>query len=76
MSQAKTAGMKYELAGNTSTTNGKAITLKVAAQASTASLLWILLKRHKIVLLAIGNIVLVLNWAFPAWTSFVGSLFN
>jgi hypothetical protein len=38
---------------------------------STSAMLWHLVKRHKVALLAIGNIVLVLNWALPEWTSMV-----
>ena len=74
--KAVTAGAKYKLAGNTSTPNGKAITLKVVSQVSTHSLLWILVKRHKVALLTIGNVVLVLNWMIPAWPTIVRSLFN
>lgn len=47
--------------------DGKTTALKIANQVSTGSLVWLLVKRHKVGLLAIGNIILVLNWAFPAW---------
>lgn len=38
---------------------------------STPRLLWHIVKRHKVALLALGNIVLVLNWAVPEWTAIV-----
>lgn len=41
---------------------------------SSFSIAWFLIKRHKVGLLTIGNIILVLNWAFPAWTELVKSL--
>lgn len=51
--------------------NGKRVALKVADQIGTLSLLWLLVKRHKVAILAAGNIVLVLNWAFPEWPQLV-----
>lgn len=51
----------------------KTLLLKGASQLSTPSLLWLLVKRHKVAILATGNIVLVLNWAVPAWTEIVKS---
>lgn len=53
----------------------KKVALKVADQLNTGSLVWLLVKRHKVAILAIGNIVLVLNWAVPAWPEIVKSLF-
>lgn len=47
--------------------------LKIADQLGTASLAWLLVKRHKIAFLTAGNVVLVLNWVFPAWTELVKS---
>ena len=77
--QPKTAAqaMEYEQTGNKTTSkgNGKRLAIKTAEQLSTSRLLWIVTKRHKTGLLAVGNIVLVLNWAFPAWTELVKSLF-
>lgn len=55
--------------------NSKRVAIKLAEELSTSRLLWIVTKRHKTGLLAIGNIVLVLNWAFPEWTQLVKSLF-
>lgn len=73
MSTTKTDGMAYEVAGNktASKNTGKKTALKIADQVSTSSLVWLLAKRHKVGLLAIGNIVLVLNWAFPEWPQMV-----
>jgi hypothetical protein len=73
MSLTKTASqaMQYEAASKPSKPNGKTMALKVAGQVGTASLLWLLVKRHKVGLLAIGNIVLLLNWAFPEWPQIV-----
>jgi hypothetical protein len=41
---------------------------------SSFAIVWFLVKRHKLGLMAAGNIILVLNWAFPAWTELVKSL--
>lgn len=41
---------------------------------STAYILWYLIKRHKMALLVTGNIILVLNWAVPAWPDILKSL--
>lgn len=76
MSLAKTDGLKYEATKISSKPNGKATALKIAGQVGTPSLLWLLTKRHKVALLAIGNIVLVLNWAFPEWPQMVLGLFG
>lgn len=55
---------------------GKSVAIKAADQLSTASLIWLLVKRHKVAILALGNIILVLNWAIPAWFDIVLSLFS
>lgn len=68
-------GMKYELSG-TKKSSGKRVAVKAAEQLSTLGLLWIVVKRHKVGLLAIGNVVLVLNWVFPEWIELVKSLFQ
>ncbi len=52
----------------------KANLLKLADQLSTGAIIWLLVKRHKVGLLTIGNIILVLNWAIPAWPEIVKSL--
>lgn len=69
----KTDGMKYEVTGNKAV-NGKRASVKIASQLSTSALIWILVKRHKVGLLAIGNVILVLNFVFPEWTQFALSL--
>lgn len=51
----------------------KKVLLHGASGLSTPSLLWLLVKRHEVAILATGNIVLVLNWAVPAWTEIVKS---
>lgn len=53
----------------------KRAAIKIADQLNTSSLVWLLVKRHKVAILAVGNIVLVLNWVFPAWPELVRSLF-
>lgn len=48
--------------------------LKIANQLNTSSLIWLLVKRHKVAILALGNVVLLLNWVFPEWPQLVRSL--
>lgn len=76
MSLRNTDGMKYEAANITkpSAGTGKRVAIRAAETLGTGSLVWLLAKRHKVALLAIGNVVLVLNWAFPAWAELVKSL--
>jgi len=65
-------GMKFEVEKRRNKkVDGKTVALKMASQLSTSSLLWLVVKRHKVGLLAIGNVVLVLNWAFPEWPQLV-----
>lgn len=66
--------MSYEETGTKKVTDIKAVMIADAKKLSTPSLLWILVTRHKVAILAVGNIVLVLNWAFPQWPSFISSL--
>lgn len=76
MSQLK-AGALLEDAPKTITPSkgtAKKQCLKIADQLGTGSLVWLLVKRHKVALLALGNVVLVLNWAFPEWPQLVRSL--
>lgn len=70
-----TDGMKYEKSGSKHGTS-KQIAMQAAATVGTPSLLWLLVKRHKVAILAVGNVLLVLNWALPEWHSMVMSLFN
>lgn len=69
MSLAKTDGMAYEASGTKtpSKNTGKRAALKMADQLGTPSLTWLLVKRHKVALLALGNIILVMNWMLPEW---------
>lgn len=52
----------------------KAEAKKIIEDQTTLSLIWVIIKRHKVGILAIGNIVLVLNWVFPAWFDVLRSL--
>lgn len=70
----KVDGMAYEASGSTKVKDGKGAMLSIAGQLSTLSLIWLLVRRHKVGLLAIGNIVLVLNWTVPEWPTIVKSL--
>jgi hypothetical protein len=54
----------------------KKMAVKATETLSTPSIIWILAKRHKVAILAVGNIVLILNWSFPEWTQLVKSLIN
>lgn len=68
-------GMTYERTGTKNIKDVNNVAIKMAERLTTPRLLWILVKRHKVGLLAVGNIVLVLNYVFPAWPTFVQSLF-
>lgn len=47
---------------------------KAVNDRSSVYTLYLLAAKHKIGLLAIGNIILVLNWAFPAWPEVIKSI--
>lgn len=49
------------------------VLVNAAKRLSTTRLLWILIVRHKVAILATGNIILVLNWAIPAWPEIIKS---
>lgn len=66
--------MQYEASGSKKINTNKAA-IKLAETIGTPSLIWLLVRRHKVGLLAVGNIVLVLNWIFPEWVEFVSSMF-
>lgn len=68
-----TDGMKYVETGK-KTINPKHGMIRIAEDLSTGRLLWILVKRHKVALLATGNVILVLNWMVPQWPQIVRSL--
>lgn len=75
MSDTKTVdGMTYEHIGARKINSKRAAT-KAAEMLSTSAILWLLVKRHKVAILATGNVILVLNWAIPAWPNIVRSLF-
>lgn len=77
MSLTKTAGqaMQYEATGKKQATDTRAIMQKAYKSAvvnhSTLYTLWLLALKHKVGLLAVGNIILVLNWALPEWPAMV-----
>lgn len=76
MSKDKKDGMRYELTGHKKPISNRQVNLQAANQLGTPSLLWLLVKRHKVAILAIGNVILVLNWAIPAWPQIIRSIFN
>lgn len=76
LSTPKSDGMKYEVAGRTKVKDTKQMAVKMAESLGSGSLVWLLVKRHKVAILGLGNIILVLNWAFPAWTSVIGSFIH
>jgi hypothetical protein len=49
--------------------------IKAAERLSTLQLIWLLVKRHKVALLATANIMFVINWALPEWPQMIVSLF-
>lgn len=69
-----TQAMQYELAGSKKV-NGSSLALKAAKNVNSFSLLWVLVHRHRVGLLFVGNVILVLNWAIPAWPQIVRSFF-
>ena len=79
LAQTKTTdGMHYEAAGKKEISNASEVNRKIYRKAverhSTAYTLWILVLKHKVPLLVLGNVILVLNWAFPEWFQLVLSL--
>lgn len=72
-----TDGMRYEATKVTNKVTNKTLRanrLRIANELSTLSLIWLLVRRHRVALLAVGNVVLVLNWAFPQWLELLRSL--
>lgn len=67
--------MQYEASGKTEVSNASDVMRKAykreVAKRSTIYTLWLLAVKHKVALLAIGNIILVLNWALPEWPQMV-----
>lgn len=70
----KVDSMAYELTG-VKKTKSKNVGVSMAESVGSLRLLWILVNRHKVGILLVGNIVLVLNWAIPEWPTIVRSLF-
>jgi len=66
--------MQYETTGkqdiDARALNSKAYRSAVTRH-STIYTLWLLANKHKIVLLAVGNVILVANWVFPEWPQLV-----
>lgn len=60
--------------------DGRTVAKKAYKQAvnnrSTTYTLWLLAVKHRVALLAIGNIVLVLNFALPEWPAMMLGLFG
>ena len=50
---------------------GKKTIIKAVDQLGTPTLLWLIVRRHKVGLLALGNIVLVMNFVLPEWFDMV-----
>lgn len=71
MSLTKTGALDYE---ETPFKINKKKPVKSFEQMSTGVILWKLAVRHKLFLLSLGNVILVLNWAFPEWAELVKSL--
>lgn len=72
-------GMKYEVAGKKEVSDPKAVERKLYAnsvnQTSSLYTLWLLAWKHRVGLLAMGNVILVLNWAIPEWPTMLRSIF-
>ena len=73
MSLTAAKALSYEETGSKNI-NGKRASVSFAEKLGTHSLLWILIKRHKVALLIPGWTLVLLNWAFPQWTEIVKAL--
>lgn len=77
MAQTKTIeGMRYEVAGKVKPASNKAVNLQAAEKVGTPSILWMLVKRHKVGLLLASNGILLLSWAVPTWPTMIRALFG
>lgn len=78
LTKSEVAQNDYIKTGNKAASKGtaKQLTIKAANQLSTSSLIWLIVKRHKVGLLAIGNIVLVMNFVLPEWPQMALGLIN
>ena len=66
-----TDGMKYEATKRNKKPSNSAVRKekqRILDDYGTFYVIWHLVKRHKVFLLAIGNVILLLNWTVPAWT--------
>jgi hypothetical protein len=68
--------MQYELTGTKKVKDSHSVAIKTAETLGTGTLVWMLVKRHRVGLLATTNILFVLAWVFPEWPNIVKSLFN
>ena len=74
-----TDGMKYETTKRNKKPSNSAVKgekQRILNDFSTPYILWHIVKRHKVALLAIGNIILLLNWAVPAWTDILSDIIS
>ena len=74
-----TDGMKYEPTKRTKKPSNGAVKgekQRILDGYGTFYILWHLVRRHKVALLAIGNIILLLNWAVPAWTDILSDIIS
>lgn len=77
MSLVKTAdqAMKYEQDGKQTVSDFATVERraykKLVRRHSTIYTLWLLAVKHRVGLLAAGNIILVANWIFPEWPQLV-----
>lgn len=70
-------GMNYEstkVSKKPSQTAVKKAVAKELDQFNTSRILWYLVKRHKLAISVTLNVILIVNWALPAWPSIVRSL--
>ena len=78
LTAAKTDGLKYELmsVNKTKIVDGKGALIKEAKKLGTPTLIWLIVKRHRVGLLLVGNIILLLNLIIPQWFSILLALFG
>lgn len=61
--------MQYEKTEVTNNIKGisNKMLIQAASKVSTGSLIWLLVKRHKVALLATSNAILLISFVFPPW---------
>lgn len=67
-------GIDEYIKTGTKNINGKQFAIQTAQSLTKGRLLWITIKAFKTELLVAGNVLLVLNWAFPEWTQLLKSI--